>query len=87
MSEPRPLQEDLLTMLIPLTDPEHPLSKQMIRLIGDHSHLPKPIDATSIDDTPVVDKADDVWTRRGRTLRARLEAQRERQPLMPAPVL
>ena len=33
-------------MLIPLTDPEHPLAKQMIRLIGDHSHLPKPIDAS-----------------------------------------
>ena len=28
-------------MLIPLTDPEHPLSKQMLRLIGDHSHLPR----------------------------------------------
>ena len=32
-------------MLIPLTDPEHPLAKQMIQLIGAHSHLPKAIGA------------------------------------------
>jgi hypothetical protein len=74
-------------MLIPLTDPEHPLAKQMLRLIGDHSHLPQPAATNAIDETPVVDEADDVWTRRGRTLRARLEAQRQRQPLTPAPVL
>ena len=32
-------------MLIPLTDPEHPLAKQMLQLIGAHSHLPKAIGA------------------------------------------
>ena len=62
-------------MLIPLTDPEHPLAKQMIQFIGAHSHLPKPAETASIDATPAVDATDDdVWAQRGRTFRTRLRA-------------
>jgi hypothetical protein len=75
-------------MLIPLTDPEHPLAKQMLRLIGEHSHRSATVDAQSIEAAPVDDAdADDIWTRRGRTLRARLAAQRERPILTPTPAL
>ncbi len=46
-------------MLIPLTDPEHPLAKQMLQLIGAHSHLPKAIGAEATATAPV-DAAADV---------------------------
>jgi hypothetical protein len=56
-------------MLIPLTDPEHPLAKQMIRLIGAHSHLPETIDAEEFDAGPyVIEDSEGLRTRRGRTL-------------------
>jgi hypothetical protein len=51
-------------MLIPLTDPEHPLAKQMLQLIGAHSHLPKAIGAEATD-TSTVDAATDVRPQRG----------------------
>jgi hypothetical protein len=46
-------------MLIPLTDPEHPLAKQMLQLIGAHSHLPKATGAEATA-TATADAAADV---------------------------
>jgi hypothetical protein len=77
-----------VTMLIPLTDPEHPLAKQMIQLIGAHSHLPKLAGTASIDVTPAVDDTDDdVWARRGRTFRTRLRAPLDGPTVTPAPAI
>ena len=75
-------------MLIPLTDPEHPLAKQMIQLIGAHSHLPRPAETASIDATPVADHTDDdIWAKRGRTFRTRLRAQVDGPTVLPAPAI
>lgn len=62
-------------MLVPLTDPEHPLSKQMLRLIGAHSHVPQTADAEAIDPEPVVEAVDPLRARPGRTLVRRVLGQ------------
>ncbi len=65
-------------MLIPLTDPEHPLAKQMLRLIGAHSHLPEAIDAAALDDGPVVDDAKPAPRQPGPSLADRVLPPRRR---------
>jgi hypothetical protein len=65
-------------MLIPLTDPEHPLAKQMLRLIGAHSHRSESIDAAAVDGGPVVDDVTPAPNRRGPSIVDRVVAPRRR---------
>jgi hypothetical protein len=69
-------------VLIPLTDSENPLTKEMLKLIGAHSHRNATVDAQSVGAHSVDGQVEALRTHRGRTLVTRVLAPRN-----PAPAL